>query len=34
MGIALAKYWGAHIPQEIPIPVELITKENAEGFSW
>ncbi|WP_288679862.1 ABC transporter substrate-binding protein [uncultured Brachyspira sp.] len=34
IGIALAKYWGAHIPEEIPIPVELITKENAEGFSW
>lgn len=34
LGIALAKYWGAHIPEEIPISVELITKENAEGFSW
>lgn len=34
LGIALAKYWGAHIPEEIPISVELITKGNAEGFSW
>lgn len=34
LGIALAKYWGANIPKEIPIDVKLITKENAEGFSW
>lgn len=34
VGIALAKYLGAHVPAEIPIDVELITKENAEGFSW
>lgn len=34
MAIALAKYWGAHIPSTIPVDVELITKDNAEGFSW
>lgn len=34
LGIALAKYWGANIPQEIPVDVKLITKENAKGFSW
>lgn len=34
LGIALAKYWGATVPKEIPIDVKLITKENAEGFSW
>ena len=34
IGIALAKYWGANVPTEIPIDVTLITKENAEGFSW
>ena len=34
LGIALAKYWGANVPAEIPIDVKLITKENAEGFSW
>ncbi len=34
LAIALAKYWGAHIPKVIPVDVELITKYNAEGFSW
>jgi ribose transport system substrate-binding protein len=34
LGIALAKYWGAHIPAEIPVDIELITAKNAEGFSW
>ena len=34
IGIALAKYWGANVPKEIPIDVTLITKENAKGFSW
>jgi ribose transport system substrate-binding protein len=33
-GIALAKYWGANIPDNIPVDIKLITKENAEGFSW
>ena len=34
VGIALAKYWGAHVPNVIPVDVKLITKENAKGFSW
>ncbi len=34
LAIALAKYWGAHIPKSIPVDVELITKDNAAGFSW
>ncbi len=34
IAIALAKYWGAHIPKVIPVDVELITKDNAKGFSW
>ncbi|WP_235817473.1 ABC transporter substrate-binding protein [Gracilibacillus timonensis] len=35
MGMALAKYWGAEVvPEEVPIDVELLTPENAEGFSW
>ncbi|HHT72182.1 MAG TPA: substrate-binding domain-containing protein [Firmicutes bacterium] len=34
LGIALAKYWGANVPAEIPVDVELITKDNAAGFSW
>ncbi len=35
IGVALAKYWGAEkLPEKIPVPVELINDENAEGFSW
>ena len=33
-GMALAKYWGADVPAEIPVDVELITKDNASTFSW
>lgn len=34
LGIALAKYWGANIPKEIPVDVKFIDKSNASGFSW
>lgn len=34
LGIGLAKYWGANVPEMIPVDVELITEENAAGFSW
>lgn len=35
LGMALAKLWGAEVvPTEVPIDVKLLTKENAEGFSW
>ncbi|WP_431224985.1 substrate-binding domain-containing protein [Serratia sp. L9] len=34
LGIALAKYWGATIPSEIPVEIKLITQTNAKGFSW
>ncbi len=34
LGIALAKHWGAHVPKVVPVDVDLISKENAKGFSW
>ncbi|WP_260288611.1 ABC transporter substrate-binding protein [Peribacillus aracenensis] len=35
LGMALAKLWGAEVvPTEVPIDVELQTKENAKDFSW
>lgn len=35
LGMALAKLWGAEVvPTEVPIDVELQTKENAADFSW
>lgn len=35
LGMALAKLWGAEVvPTEVPIDVELQTKENAAEFSW
>lgn len=35
LGMALAKYWGAEVvPETVPIDVELLTIENAKGFSW
>ena len=33
-GMALAKFWGARVPEKVPVDVKLITKENAKGFSW
>ncbi len=33
-GIALAKYWGATVPEVIPVDVKLIDASNAKGFSW
>ena len=34
LGLALAKYWGAHIPKAVPINVEVVDKSNAKSFSW
>ncbi len=34
IGIALAKYWGAHVPEAIPVDVALLNKETAVGFHW
>lgn len=34
LGIAMAKYWGAMVPEAMPVEVKSLTKENAEGFSW
>lgn len=34
LGIALAKHWGANIPEVIPVDVTLINQSNAKGFSW
>ncbi len=34
LGIALAKYWGANVPEAIPVDVKLLNKDNAKGFSW
>jgi len=34
LGLALANYWGAEIPEDIRLDTKLITKENAKGFEW
>lgn len=34
LGIALAKYWGANVPSEIPIDVKLLDSTNSANFSW
>lgn len=34
LGMALANYWGAEIPENIRLNTKLINKENAEGFEW
>jgi len=34
VGIALAKYLGAHVPATIPVDVKTLTKENAKDFKW
>ncbi len=34
LGMALARYWGANIPETVPVDVRLITQDNARGFSW
>jgi ribose transport system substrate-binding protein len=34
IGIALAKYWGAHVPSSVPVDVLTLTADNAQGFAW
>lgn len=34
LGIALARHWGAEVPQAVPVRVKLIDRDNAKGFSW
>lgn len=34
IGIALAKKWGANVPNTIPIDVKQIDQSNAKGFHW
>ncbi|MGD1817088.1 MAG: substrate-binding domain-containing protein [Pleomorphochaeta sp.] len=34
LGIALAKYWGANVPAEIPVDVVLLDSTNSADFSW
>jgi ribose transport system substrate-binding protein len=34
LGIALAKYWGANVPSEIPVDVVLLDSTNSADFSW
>ncbi|SEQ74673.1 monosaccharide ABC transporter substrate-binding protein, CUT2 family [Faunimonas pinastri] len=34
LGMALAKFWGANVPKEVPIDVKVVDKKNAAGFSW
>lgn len=34
IGMALAKKWGANVPDHIPVEVKLIDKEGAKTFSW
>ncbi|MFV0606494.1 MAG: ABC transporter substrate-binding protein [Niabella sp.] len=33
-GVALAKHWGATVPEVVPVDVKLIDASNAKGFSW
>jgi len=34
LGIALARYWGANVPAEIPVDVVLLDKSNSADFAW
>lgn len=34
LGLALARYWGANVPAEVPVDVQVVDKKNAAGFSW
>ena len=34
LGIALAKFWGAHVPATIPVDVTPIDQKAAGTFSW
>ena len=34
IGIALAKKWGANVPNTVPVDVKLIDKDGAKTFSW
>lgn len=34
LGIAMAKYWGANVPSEIPVDVVLLDSSNSADFSW
>ena len=34
IGIAMAKYWGANVPKQIPVDVVLLDKANSKNFSW
>lgn len=34
LGIALAKYWGANVPDAIPVDVKLIDAAGAKTFTW
>jgi len=34
VGLGLAKLWGANIPSETPINIDLIDGKNADDFSW
>lgn len=34
IGMALAKKWGANVPEHIPVDVRLIDKDGARTFAW
>lgn len=34
LAMGLAKYWGAKVPEAVPVDVTLIDKQKAPGFSW
>ncbi|WP_108124104.1 ABC transporter substrate-binding protein [Saccharospirillum mangrovi] len=34
LGVAMAKYWGANVPSQIPVDVTLIDQDAAPSFSW
>jgi ribose transport system substrate-binding protein len=34
LAIAMAKKWGANVPQVVPVDVKLVEKEEAKSFAW
>uniref|UniRef100_A6VWS9 Monosaccharide-transporting ATPase n=1 Tax=Marinomonas sp. (strain MWYL1) TaxID=400668 RepID=A6VWS9_MARMS len=34
LGVALAKLWGANVPDVVPVDVDLIDRNNAADFHW
>ncbi|MFF7710866.1 substrate-binding domain-containing protein [Pseudomonas sp. NPDC007930] len=34
LAMALAKKWGAHVPQTVPVDILLVDRDKAKTFSW